>query len=256
MDPKPYPANNIPKTRGSAQNSFSTPPRVRCRSKNTTMLLPGLLTATHCGLSIPQRRPHRYAHGCGLRHWRCSLIMSSGADALTVLSLPGEPSPHLSPLDIVHALCRGLQHVHLPSEHDGLRRVYAFASYECRMALTTRKGAVSGVERFVETAELHTLPGCLNFALGAATVIDGTQTRGAIATVPVDVSDAVPFRGPSGFELSPPPGEQQGDVRTERYRFQLQQERRPPLEGCWMVTSILPMREHMLYNGDTGAVQG
>lgn len=219
-------------------------------------MLPLLLTATHCGLSIPQRRPHRYAHGCGLRHWRCSPIMSSGADALTVLSLPGQPSPHLSPLDIVHALCRGLQHVHRPSEHDGLRRVYAFASYECRMALTTRKGAVSGVERFVETAELHTLPGCLNFALGAATVIDGTQTRGAIATVPVDVSDAVPFRGPSGFELSPPPGEQQGDVRTERYRFQLQQERRPPLEGCWMVTSILPMREHMLYNGDTGAVQG
>jgi hypothetical protein len=65
----------------------------------------------------------------------------------------------------------------------------------------------------------------------------------------------VTFRGPSGFERTRLAGEQ-SETKTERFRFELACERRPPLDGCWMVTSIMPMREHMLFNGDTGAVQG
>ena len=134
--------------------------------------------------------------------------MLAPEDALTVLSLPTEPSPALSPIDVVHTLCRGLQNNNVPSENDGLRRLYAFTSYECKASLTSRKGFFSGVEKFVEHAEVYTLKGCLSFALvGEPTIIAGTQTRGAIATLSVDVSEALSFRGPSGFERTKPDGE-------------------------------------------------
>ena len=68
-----------------------------------------------------------------------------------------------------------------------------------------------------------------------------------MATAAVDVSEALGFRGPSGFERAMPDA---GDVRVERYRFELVCERRPPLAGCWLVSSIMPMREHMMFNGD------
>jgi hypothetical protein len=67
----------------------------------------------------------------------------------------------------------------------------AFTTYLCRAALTSRKGYKSGVERFVEYAELYTLLGCLSFALvGEPTIIPATQTRGALASISVDVTEA------------------------------------------------------------------
>ena len=173
------------------------------------------------------------------------------AGQLAVNSLPTDPTPELTPSEVVHAVCTSMQHCHTPSTDDGLRRLYGLTTFECRCALTTRKGAFSGMEKFVQHAELYTLKGCLSFAMvGEPTIIPGTMTRGAICTISVDVSEALAFRGPSGFERIRPANE--GDVRTERYRFQLQQERRPPLAGCWLVTSIMPNREHMMFNGDAG----
>jgi hypothetical protein len=54
-----------------------------------------------------------------------SMGPSSSVDAeqLAVLSLPTEPSPELSPADVVYALCSGLKHAHVPQSNDGLRRV-------------------------------------------------------------------------------------------------------------------------------------
>ena len=176
-------------------------------------------------------------------------------DKLEILSLPTEPSESLAPTDVVYAICSGLQHAHVPSFNDGYRRLYEFTTYECRAALTSRKGYKSGVERFCEFAEVYTLAGCLSFALvGEPTVIPGTQTRGAMASVAVDVTQALTFRGPSGFERQGVEGE--GEVKVERYLFQLSQQRRPPLLGCWLVSSLMPMRQHMMFNGDSGAVQG
>ena len=190
------------------------------------------------------------------------------ATQLQVLSLPTVPSPDLSPSGVVHALCSGLKHNHVPSVNDGIRRVYAFTTYECRAALTSRKGYKSGVEKFVEHASLFALPGCLDFSLaGEPSVIPATQTRGALASVGVDVVEQLSFRFASGFERSSAAVDESEGMETrtrtedallgrERYLFQLAQERRPPLAGCWMVTSIMPAREHMLFNGDAGSVQG
>ena len=180
--------------------------------------------------------------------------MSELPGQLAALSLPSQPAEALSAQDVVQCLCTGLKYIDVPEQDDGLRRLYHFTTYECRASLTRRKGYKSGVERFVRFAELHSLPNCLSFAfVGEPTIIVGTQTRGAMASICVDVTAPVTFRHKSGFERS------EGvvmDTVTERYLFQLQQERRPPLAGCWMVTSLLPARDHMLFNGDTGAVQG
>lgn len=114
----------------------------------------------------------------------------------------------------------------------------------------------SGPDKFCEHASLHALPGCISFEIvGEPTLIAGTQTRGALASVAVDVSTRIPFRHASGFERVRAAGEE-AETQTERYLFQLAQERRPPMAGCWLVTSLMPARDHMLFNGDTGAVQG
>ena len=132
--------------------------------------------------------------------------------------------------------------------------LFEFAD-ECRAVLTRVRAGHTG-QRFVQFAELFSLPGCHSFSLVAEpTIIAGTQTRGAMASVAVDVVEVLRFRHKSGFERrdTSEPGE---ELRTERFLFTLEQQRRPPVAGCWMVRSFLPERHHMLFNGDSGAVQG
>ena len=156
---------------------------------------------------------------------------------------------------VVQALCRGLQHAHVPTANAGIERLYNFATFECRAALTARQGKNS-VERFVEYANLYSLVGCPGFSLvGDVTIIPGTPTRGALASLAVDVVEPVGFYFPSGHER-PPTNELQPPISTERYQFTLTCERRPPLTGCWLVQNVLPMKHHMMFNGDSGAVQG
>ena len=196
------------------------------------------------------------------RYPRCRISATADAispGALAVLSLPGEPLPQLSASDVVGALCLGLQYAHVPTQDDGLRRLFNFTTYECRAALTTRKGYKSGPEKFVQHAELWSLPGCRSFSVcGEASIIPATQTRGALASVAVEVIEQVGFRYKSGFERRKPAAMEAAEPQTqsEHYRITLAQERRPPLAGCWRITSMLPMRQHMLFNGDSGAVQG
>lgn len=153
------------------------------------------------------------------------------------------------------AVLRGLQRPNLPTTNAGLERLYAFSTFECRAALTARQGKNS-VERFVEYANLFSLVGCPSFALASdATIIPGTPTRGALASIAVDVAEPIGFRYPSGHER-PKADEVQPPVRFERYLFTLTQERRPPLAGAWLIQQLMPMRDHMLFNGDSGAVQG
>lgn len=144
----------------------------------------------------------------------------------------------------------------MPEPSAGLRRCFNFATYECRAALTSRKGYKDPTgEKFTQFAELHSLPNCESFALvEEPTIIAGTQTRGALATAAVDVTFRLAFRHKSGFERKDIiPGEER---RVERFLFTLEQQRRPPLQGCWTIRGLLPARDHMLFNGDSGAVQG
>ena len=74
--------------------------------------------------------------------------------------------------------------------------------------------------------------------------------RGALATQVVTVVEERGFRTSAGLERKP---EDQG-THSEDYLFTLQQERRPPLAGCWMVKEMIMMKHHMIFAGDSGAV--
>lgn len=198
----------------------------------------------------------------------------AGTTELLALSLPGEPSAALGPRDVVLAVCRGLQHVDVPTQHRGIERLFRFATYGCRAALTARRGSSAGnggeadcaatLESFVQEARvrpsqaLFPLLRCRSFAVGEPTLVAATQTRGAIATLVVAIasSDGKAFRYRSGFAK----GEQaEGSLYAaatggdELVRFTLQQERRPPLQDCWLLTEVLPSRLHDMENKFTWA---
>ena len=220
------------------------------------------------------------------RH-RPALMLGSGIDTarLEALSLPTEPSTDLSPTDVVTLLCRGLQHAHTPTANAGLYRLHNFCTFECRASLTAREGYKSGPERFAQKAMLWALPGCTSFGmLSEPSIIPGTQTRGAMASVAVEVCEQACFyyrsghergdadaggawvdplqRGVDGGSGSGSGSESgggagggdsasEGELRCERYLFQLTQERRPPLAGCWLVSSLMPAREMYTSNGQS-----
>ena len=215
-------------------------------------VLSGAVFAFACA---PQR--HQFARP------RASLSATAAdpADtALQALSLPAQPSPTLDASDVCLAICRGLQHVDVPTQDRGFERLFYFATYECRAALTARRGKET-LERFVEecttrpSQALSPLVRCGAFTLDEATMIEGTPTRGALATIVVALQQPSAFRFASGFErpkdTEGSPYAASGD--SELVRFTLQKERRPPLQDCWLVKEILPQRLHNLGDGDSGA---
>ena len=181
---------------------------------------------------------------------RCDL---DDAARLAVLSLPTEPDVALEPADVMYAVCRGLQCNDVPEPDAGLARLFNFATYECRAALTARQGKET-VERFKKYADSPVMDAILRCSTfeprTEPTVIAGTPTRGALATQVVTVVEERGFRTSAGLERKP---EDQGTF-SEDYLFTLQQERRPPLAGCWMVKEMIMMKHHMIFAGDSGAV--
>ena len=264
---------------------------------------------------------------------------------LSVLSLPNAPDASLSHVDVVKALCRGLQFPHVPTQNAGALRLHEFCTYSCKVSLTSLDIAKAGPEEFAEEALLWSLVGGGDITIDEdhGSFIPATQTRGAIATVMVEKPEELSFRFPSGFQRT-----QEGAEKTEatkkpvsgeveswydegvrlttcaswfdagvrlnaymsegriaptvdaaaallgkgnvwgvvasvprarlpsmreeeseeaedgaiegsqqhvaRYLFQLQQERRPPLMGCWLLQSITPVREYQLFAADGNAV--
>ena len=203
---------------------------------------------------------------------RCAPIGPTLDTELLALSLPGGPSIELKPEDVVLACCRGLQHPDVPTTNRGLERLFHFTTYECRASLTGRRGSSGGngceadcaahLDNFVREGadslsvarSLFPLIHCPAFSVGEPTRIAATQTRGAIASMVVAVRAAEAFRHPSGYAK----GEQAADSLyaasstdtegNELVRFTLQQERRPPLQDCWLVKEILPARLHDMEN--------
>ena len=170
----------------------------------------------------------------------------SAADELASLSLPVEPSTALTPQDVSVAVFRGLQHNAVPSENTGLRRAFNFCTWECRKAITARQGADT-IDRFLEYAP--TSPSVMPFINavevevvvpeGGITVTPGTPTRGALSFVRVDAFT-------SKLEAASP----DASLVPTSFQVQLQQQRRPPMQGVWLITAITDVR--YAFAGDAG----
>jgi hypothetical protein len=179
--------------------------------------------------------------------------------------LPQTPTPNLDPRQLVDSALRAL----VPStttppttsatitQDDALRRLFAHATYECRAALTARKGK-DCADRFVQHApSSHALGAILraySYAISAeTTLIAGTPTRGALATQLVAIQELASPRHPSGHLRSEEErAATASEMNEELFLFTLQQARRPPLDDCWLVHGIVPMRHHAVFAGDTG----
>ena len=175
---------------------------------------------------------------------RASIIRTAVKDANA--ALPMRPSPDLEPIEIVNACFGGLQQPDEPLPDAGYERLFHFCTYTCRKAITARMGADS-LANFTKHTELS--PAVQPFTRAASirivdepTIIQGTPTRGPMATVGVDVFIAPSFRHASGYE------KESDAPEALRFAIRLQQERRPPKN--WLITEILDTR--FAFAGDTG----
>ena len=175
---------------------------------------------------------------------RASIVRTAVTDANA--ALPMRPSPDLEPIEIVNACFGGLQQPDEPLPDAGYERLFHFCTYTCRKAITARMGADS-LANFTKHTELS--PAVQPFTRAARirivdepTIIQGTPTRGPMATVGVDVFIAPTFRHASGYE------KESDAPEALRFAIRLQQERRPPKN--WLITEILDTR--FAFAGDTG----
>eukprot|EP00962_Isochrysis_galbana_P027598 scaffold8679_cov121-Isochrysis_galbana.AAC.8 len=142
----------------------------------------------------------------------------SPARAGIVVACVAAPAPSLAPERVVELCLRGLQQ---QDRRAGLQLNWQFAS---GMIRSIHRGEF---EKFVTWSEnspvFGTMLGCDGFTLEMDTLllIPGTPTRGDMAKLVVDI---IPRRATS---------------RPRRFLWTLQQERRPPLAGCWLVTQVI-----------------
>ena len=172
--------------------------------------------------------------------------------SLSALSLPNIPSPELPPEGVALAVLRGLQYNDVPSVGSGLARCFAFMTFECRASVTGRQGARTP-ERFAEYANIPgfaALVRCSSVEITSNTTVFPAKPpmRGALASLRVSAFErALGDRYASGhlradipFSTPPP--------REHNLRIVLEQQRRPPLAGCWLVREILD--EQFALSGD------
>ena len=198
-------------------------------------------------------------------------------------AMPMEPTPELGPAEVCKVVCAGMKHVNDPFPDAGLTRLYNWMTAMGRVSLAPpppKAGLQGGVtlEYFLEEAAgpaIGTFMECTRFGLvGEPTVMAGTQTRGGLATQLIEVHNEQV--GPAGtaeeaamvallaapdayleevlaatrdghpLPAPPPPASappaSKIPVRA-RYLFSLEQERRPPYEGCWLIKELFHMQQ-------------
>jgi hypothetical protein len=132
------------------------------------------------------------------------------------------PFPHsgYTGLDVVEMCMDKMSQNDEPYHHAGLEVCFNFSSDRCRAA----QGG--SLEAFIQFASNPVFASMVNNVewniLSTGPIIPGTQTRGAMQTVLVNVS---PVKG-----------------QQRKFLWTLQQERRPPRQGCWLVYECIDVK--------------
>ena len=193
-------------------------------------------------------------------------------------ALPLEPVPELDVTGTINAICRGLQENDVGGIDTGVSRLYNFLTPMGRVALAPpppKNGLQGGVtlEDFLRDAAspaLGSLIECSDYKLVGEQVIspgNDQGTRGALATQlvevvndPLDVcgigADATVClkamaKAPEDFlaaflaatrEGRDPPPTPPSMMQRDTFYFSLEQERRPPYIGCWLLKEMMPTK--------------
>jgi hypothetical protein len=171
---------------------------------------------------------------------------------LTLLNAPAEPSPDIDPEAVALTCCRSLQWVDYPTKMAGLKRCFDFFTFECRKTVTARQGGQT-VERFIEygvlSPALQPFMGATRVEIGNVTLTPAQPPlRGALASFPVVITGAaiLSVQYPSGIERSGITSQ----LPVTHMVMRLEQQRRPPGQGCWLVKEVLDVRH--AFAGDMG----
>jgi hypothetical protein len=129
-----------------------------------------------------------------------------------------EPSLSLGPADVVEACMNALVRNDFPEVDSGLATCFAFSNDMCRAAVG---GSLDDFCKYAKNPTFQTLVNCRVWRAEPVNFIGGgaTPTRGAMATQTVIVTSRT------------------GSTRA--FLWTLQQERRPPLAGAWLVWQCL-----------------
>ena len=150
---------------------------------------------------------------------------------------PMEPTADLDAAQVTKGVCEGL--MHNDDIDTGMIRLFNFLTPAGRMLLAppkreARGGIVGGVtlEDFLSTAgspAVGALDRCKSVTLlGEVEVIPGSMTRGAIGQQLIEVSNF---------------GEDGQPDAVARFNVKLEQQRRPPLEGCWTIQELFVLQK-------------
>ena len=171
---------------------------------------------------------------------------------LTVLNAPTEPDPSLSAEEVAINCIRSLQWVDLPTPNAGLKRCYNFFTYGCRERVTARRGGKT-VESFAEyglyAPPLQPFMGASRVEIGECTYTPAKPPlRGAWASFLITIhgAEVLSVRHQSGMD-------RQGvtsDLPVTNMVMRLEQQRRPPNQGCWLICELMDVRH--VFAGDMG----
>lgn len=169
----------------------------------------------------------------------------------TLMNAPEGPSPELDAMAVATICVRSLQWVDYPTKNAGLERCFDFFAWECRKTVTARRGGDT-VERFIKhgmlSPALQPFMGAHRVDIGEGTLTPAQPPlRGALLSLPIVIQGAPIFsvQHMSGFDRSgvaAPP--------ETHFVIRLEQQRRPPMQGCWLVREMLDVRH--AFAGDMG----
>jgi hypothetical protein len=131
------------------------------------------------------------------------------------------PNTELSAQDVVQACMDTL----LQDSTQGLEVCFAFSSDRCRSAIG---GSLDRFNEYAQNPVFQYLVLCNDYnILRVGPIIEGTQTRGAMQTC---LMSAIHTQSNN---------ENESNSSSRQFLWTLQQERRPPKQGCWMVHEVL-----------------
>jgi hypothetical protein len=159
-----------------------------------------------------------------------TIAMTTTADELPT------PNTEYSAQDVVTMCMNHLQDNHVPIANAGLQVCFDFSSDRCRAACG------GSLQDFVEYAA-NPVFGMLLYSdrwkiLSVGPIIAGTPTRGAMQTVLIEVQPAttassIVSSSNNNNHVQQPP------KAPQRFLWTLQQERRPPRQGFWLVHEVM-----------------
>jgi hypothetical protein len=165
-----------------------------------------------------------------------SLILSGSEESLSTVYfndfLP-RPNADYTGLGVVEACMDSF----VQDKVHGLEVSFAFSSDRCRAAIG---GSLDRFQEYANNPVFSYLINCIDYQiLNVGPIIPGTSHRGPMQTCLLVAIQDKDGPGPTKGNDNIDPSELLTTSKQCRFLWTLQQERRPPLEGCWMIHEVL-----------------